>query len=151
MGAVANAKDHHIDSILEIQKTCLKERYTPGFVKLLLEMYPELCYVYYGRVKDGWRPVGYVLARMEGKRCHVISLAILPEFRRTGRATILMLYIESAAGYNYDAEELFLETRESNTAGIEFYKYYHFKIQAHVLDYYGDGETGVLMIKELYE
>lgn len=140
-----NAEDKHINQILEIQRVCLKERYTPAFVKLILEFNPGLNYVF---IKDG-KVVGYVLARMEEKRCHIVSLAVLPKHRRQGIALRLMVFCEITAGGKYDTDELYLETRESSEDAIAFYKYLHFKEKARILDYYSDGETGVIMTKRL--
>lgn len=92
--------------------------------------------------------VGYVLAETENGSCHVISVAVLPEYRRLGIGRAL---VESAIGEcrRRGSTIAYLEVHVENEAAIGLYRKLDFKVVGLIRDYYGAGKHAYLMYKEL--
>jgi len=134
---------------------CLPENYSPFFYLDLHEHYPKTFLV---AEADG-QIVGYVMCRIESgfselrriefaKKGHIVSIAVLPEYRRQGIAKTLM--IEAMKGMEaYNATECFLEVRVSNQPAINLYKKLGFQIIRIIKAYYHDGEDAYEMCRKL--
>ncbi|MEM2756620.1 MAG: GNAT family N-acetyltransferase, partial [Candidatus Bathyarchaeia archaeon] len=82
------------------------------------------------------------------KKGHIISIAVLPEYRRKGVGRSLM--INSLKGLKeYGAEECYLEVRVSNTPAINLYRSLNFEIIRVIKGYYLNGEDAYLMSRKL--
>jgi ribosomal-protein-alanine N-acetyltransferase len=107
----------------------------------------------------GGKIVGYNMCRMEMgighikrgivKQGHVVSIAVLPEYRRRGIATALMLRAMDSMKNKYGAAEVYLEVRVSNEPAIRLYEKLGFKKVKVLRGYYLDGEDAYLMAREL--
>jgi ribosomal-protein-alanine N-acetyltransferase len=140
---------------MEINLVCLPENYPPYFFRDIHNRFPETFIV---AERDGVI-IGYIMCRIErglsefktfgfSKKGHVISIAVLPEYRLKG---IGLRLINTAIQKMllYEAKECFLEVRVSNTPAVELYKTLGFKIKSHMSSYYADGEPAYKMTKEL--
>ncbi len=148
-------KPQDLDAVMRINLTCLPENYTPSFYMSHYESFPKAFYV---AEADG-RIIGYVMSRVERglsnhkpisvvKKGHIISIAVLPEYRRKGVGRNLM--INALKGLkNYDAEECYLEVRVSNIPAIKLYKSLNFEIIRTIRGYYLNGEDAYLMSRRL--
>ncbi len=136
--------------------------------KVLPENYPEFFFIEHHRAFpkafivseiDG-RIVGYVMSRVEfgwsniwkGKpvrKGHIISIGVLPEARRIGIGYNMLLRCMRVLRHVYNAEEVYLEVRVSNTPAINLYKKLNYKIVGVVKGYYHDGEDAYLMARPL--
>ena len=144
-----------LDAVIRINMTCLPESYTPFFYLQHYKNFPKAFYV---AEVDG-RVVGYVMSRVERglsnhkplsvvKKGHIVSIAVLPEYRRRGIGRALMTH--SLEGLReYGAEECYLEVRVSNTAAINLYKSLGFEMVRVVKRYYLDGEDAYIMSRRL--
>lgn len=133
----------------------------------LPEHYPEY---FWQEIASEWRDiflvaeingkiVGYMMNRIEidegffkrdyVRRGHVISIAVLPEYRRRGIGKALMIEGMRRMKELYKAEEVILEVRVSNTPAIELYRKLGFKVVRIIPRYYRDGEDAYLMAREL--
>jgi len=143
-----------LDAVVKINRACLPENYPPEF---FLDHYynnPQLFWV----AEVAGKIVGYIMCRLEyglssferafTRRVHVISIAVLPPFRRQGIATALMekvLYRSTETG----ASEIYLEVRVSNTPAISLYRKLGFTAVKVIKSYYLDGEDAYLMARKL--
>ena len=139
-----------LDRVIYINRTCLPENYSRAFFLSLHKRYPDLFIV---AEADG-QIVGYIMCRIEhglfglGKRKgHVISIAVLPPYRRRGIATAMMEEALSRMAERYGAEECFLEVRVSNFPAISLYEKLGFKKTDVIKHYYPDGEDAYIMTK----
>ncbi len=78
----------------------------------------------------------------------MISIAIIPQYRRMGIATSLLLHLEERARAE-GLKSIFLEVRVMNYPGIFLYKKLGYKIMDVLKGYYRDGEDAYLMEKTL--
>jgi len=148
-------KPSDLDHIIYINQTCLPENYSRFFFSGLYEEFPETFIVAeeYGKV------IGYIMCRIESgmpsfrafripKRGHIISIAVLPEYRNQGvGGALIQKALEAMALYR--ARECYLEVRVSNHPAVNLYKKLGFKNIKAMRGYYADGEDAYIMSKEL--
>ncbi len=143
-----------LNKVIEINRMCLPENYPDSFFMGIFKRFPKTFLV---AEKEG-KVVGYAMCRIEqrfgsrlfggSKRGHLISIAVLPNFRRIGIASALMKRVMRGL-MDYNCETLFLEVRVSNVAAIELYKKLGFDIDRKIRYYYADGEDALVMSKPL--
>jgi len=149
-------KPTDLDAVIGINLRTLPEHYSPYFYLELYQNHPKTFIVAEG---DG-KIVGYVMCRMEVgasefklpigvvRKGHVVSIAVLPEFRRQGIGVALMTRAMQGMR-DYGAEECFLEVRVSNVQGIGLYRKLGFQIVRKICGYYYDGEDACVMARKL--
>ena len=142
-----------LEQVMDINQDCLPENYSHYFFVDLYTHFPETFIV---AEKDS-KIVGYIMCRIETgfsslrllKKGHVISFAVLPEFRNLGVGfEILDESLHAMAKY-YHAKECYLEVRVSNTQAINLYSKAGFTTEKTIKGYYADGENAFMMNKKL--
>ena len=149
------SSDSDLKAAIEINYKTLPEHYPEYFWRELASTWRDLFLV--SEINN--RIVGYSVSRIEidegffrsnvVKRGHVISIAVLPEYRRKGVGTALMSETMKRMKERYNAEEVMLEVRVSNYPAIELYKKLGLVIVRIVPGYYMDGEDAYIMAKPL--
>jgi Acetyltransferases len=109
---------------------------------IVAEMGGELVGYMMNRVEYGWSYINKGKAAHKG---HVVSIGVLPHARRLGIATNMMIRGMKAMKKFYEAEEVFLEVRVSNTPAISLYKKLGYEIAGRIPRYYSDGEDAYIM------
>ena len=148
-------QDADIDQVMHINFKCLPENYTPQFFLDLHQRFPKAFLV---AVVDD-KVVGYVMCRIEIgfpemggigiiKKGHVVSLAVLPEYRRMGIGRALTMKVLDAMS-DYGAKECFLEVRVSNLPAINLYEKLGLRPVKRNSGYYSGGETALVMARKL--
>ena len=146
----ATMKD--LNAVVAINREVLPENYPTWFFVEHLEQYPKAFIV----AEVGGRVVGYLMSRVEygwsnfvkGKpvrKGHIVSVGVLPEARRLGIATAMMLRAMKAMKMYYGATEVYLEVRVSNTPAISLYEKLGYRVVGRIPKYYSDGEDAYLM------
>jgi ribosomal-protein-alanine N-acetyltransferase len=92
--------------------------------------------------------VGYLFCAWQYLDLHVLKIATLPPFRRSGLARRLMGLAEDHA-LEMGGESLTLEVRDSNTAAIALYQALDYERVGVRRAYYQDGEDAVVMTKRI--
>ena len=82
------------------------------------------------------------------RKGHVVSIAVLPQYRRKGIGQALMVQALKNME-KYKAKECFLEVRVSNTPAINLYKKLGFTVVRTIHSYYVDGEDAYVMARKL--
>lgn len=146
-----------ISEVIKINETVLPENYPYYFYELLYKNYSKAFLI----ARVGEKVVGYVMCRVEHsftieralprfyKTGHVVSIAIIPTYRRMGIGSRLMLRAMDALKNVYRCRNVYLEVRVSNIGAINFYEKLGFKIDRVIKGYYRDGEDAYVMSKEL--
>ncbi|AEA12893.1 MAG: GNAT family N-acetyltransferase [Thermoproteus sp.] len=145
-----------LNSVVSINRRVLPENYPEWFFVehhmsfpkafIVAEMDGELVGYMMNRVEYGWSYINKGKAAHKG---HVVSIGVLPHARRLGIATNMMLRGMKAMKRFYDAEEVFLEVRVSNTPAISLYKKLGYEIAGRIPRYYSDGEDAYIMARTL--
>ena len=82
------------------------------------------------------------------KKGHVISVAVMPEFRRRSIGSGLVERALSALS-SLSADECFLEVRITNDPAIELYRKLGFEITRTIPRYYYDGSDAHVMTRAI--
>lgn len=147
-------KPEDLDVVVNINKICLPENYPPSF---FLEHYYENPKIFLVAEING-KVVGYNMCRLElglsnigeklVRKGHVISIAVMAEFRRMGIGSkLLEEALKRLKGCG--ASEVYLEVRITNYPAIALYRKMGFRVIKIIEGYYRDGESAYLMVKEL--
>lgn len=153
---IREVSDADLLTVMNINRVCLPENYTFSFFDTIYRSYPKTFLV---AEVDG-KIVGYIMCRVETilskfdrlrlrKAGHVISIAVLPEYRRRGLATALLTRAMRALNEEYGCSEVFLEVRVSNHQAIALYEKLGFRKVDVVKQYYIDGEDAYVMARKL--
>jgi len=145
-----------LDAVQNINRSCLPENYPRFFFTEIYERFPEgfnvaideatkeIVAYEMTRIEKGLSNLGFGLC----KKGHIISIAVLPQYRRKGLARQLMLVANNALRMR-DVKEVYLEVRESNQAAINLYQqlgYITLKVSKR---YYSDGEAALIMVAKI--
>ncbi len=144
-----------LEKVMEINKTCLPENYNTYFFLEIFKNCPEAFVLAEAKSII----IGYVMCRLESgfsdfsrikpvRKGHVVSIAINPNYRRTGIARALMLSAMSSLT-SYGSSEAFCEVRVSNEPALALYKKLGFTIRKRISRYYYDGEDSFVMARPL--
>lgn len=144
-----------LESVININRVCLPENYAPYFFMDTYNGLPETFIV----SESQGNVVGYIMCRMEhgfsdlrklrfSKKGHIISVAVMPDFRRLGIGVSLVQDALSALA-TLGADECYLEVRLGNDAAIELYRKLGFNVMRTIPRYYYDGSDANLMVKDL--
>jgi ribosomal-protein-alanine N-acetyltransferase len=100
--------------------------------------------------EDGNTIIGYcgVFVPAPGVEADILTVAVLPAYRRQGIAREFMLQIENYA-IEREASALMLEVELSNEAAIKLYESLGYMKISVRMDYYGPGKDAHVMRKEL--
>ena len=79
------------------------------------------------------------------KKAHLVSIAVLEEYRKQGMGETLLLKGMQSMKEDYGSPEFILEVRVSNTAAITMYEKHSFKKIKTLNSYYRDGEDAFMM------
>jgi ribosomal-protein-alanine N-acetyltransferase len=144
-----------LDKIIEINLRSLPEHYPRYFWEQHLIEWGRIFLV----ADVGGEVVGYMMNRIEEdegffkgdfvRRGHVVSIAVLEEYRRRGIGRALMLEGMTRMKDLYGAQEVVLEVRVSNGPAINLYRSLGFKVVRILKGYYLDGEDAYLMAAPL--
>lgn len=140
-----------LERITYINRTCLPENYSDYFFVDLHRRFPETFIV----AEENGEVVGYIMCRIETglsssifrgliKKGHIVSVAVLPEYRRKGIGEALVAKAMENMRL-YKAKHCFLEVRVANTAAVDLYKKLGFEVSRTVRGYYADGEGAYVM------
>lgn len=144
-----------LQRVMYINTLCLPENYSEFFYVDLHEKYPNTFIV--ATIED--EIVGYIMCRMETgfsefgkwnitKKGHVVSIAVLPEYRKRGIGTSLILQAMKEMR-NYGMRECYLEVRVSNQIAKNLYGKIGFKEVKTIQGYYRDREAANVMAVNL--
>ena len=142
-------------AVTQINQICLPENYTDFFFVDLYRKFPEAFIV----AEENGNVVGYIMCRVEVglsniglpgvvKKGHVVSVAVLPEYRRKGIGRALVTKAMEGM-LRYGAKQCYLEVRVTNDEAISLYKKLGLEISRSIRGYYADGEDAYVMTKKL--
>ena len=140
---------------MRINQVCLPENYAPYFFLDTFNTLPEAFIV----ADSQGQVVGYIMCRLEhgfsdlrklrfARKGHVVSVAVIPEFRNMGVGSALVQQA-LAAMVAHHVDECFLEVRVNNYPAINLYKRLGFQVARTIPRYYFDASDAFVMSKQL--
>ena len=144
-----------LSPVMEINRRCLPENYTPNFFLDVYQNCPESFIV--AETNEGI--IGYSMCRIEfgfsefnrfkmRKKGHLVSIAVINEYRRRKIGQQLLTHALKGLIFRR-IPECYLEVRKSNLSGIELYKKIGFIISRQISAYYHDGADAYVMATQL--
>ena len=148
--------EEDLNEVIHINWTCLPEHYKKNFIINIYQRFPKAFFVALVNNKIS----GYVMCRIEtglsmlkkfsiARKGHIISIAVLPNYRRIGIGEALMSKILKVSLPAYKAEECYLEVRQSNNEALYLYGKFGFEQVKVINHYYRDGESACVMALNL--
>jgi ribosomal-protein-alanine N-acetyltransferase len=147
-----------LDEVIIINRKCLPENYSRFFLMNLHSQFPKTFLV----IEAKGIIVGYIITRIEKsfprlslkklglvKKGHVISIAVLPEYRNKGLGSMLIDRAVNSMKKYYNVIACFLEVRVSNKEALALYAKKKFRVQKTVTSYYSDGEDAYIMNRDI--
>jgi ribosomal-protein-alanine N-acetyltransferase len=129
-----------LDAVLQIQAQC------PEIVAWSRASYAPVVRGEY----PGWvaaadsRVLGFVVSRKTAEEAEILNLAVLPEARRQGIGSRLLVQVLEEAR-QAGARRVWLEVRASNAAAIRFYERHGFRLRGLRRDYYSNPREDALL------
>ncbi|MGQ9470002.1 MAG: ribosomal protein S18-alanine N-acetyltransferase [Nitrososphaerales archaeon] len=136
-------KEKDLNQVLKIERICFKHPYDYSTFLYFLMREPDGFYV----AEENGRIIGYVISSVISGKGIIISIAVIPEFRRKGIGSKLME--ESLNFLSKKVDYVELQVRISNIEAISFYKKLGFKEIGLISNYYSDGEDALIMSKSI--
>ena len=141
---IASVARELLGEIYRIELESFSEPYPFHFFTVMATEMPETFLVATLRSKI----VGYVLTSLIYDSAHILSIAVLRDFRRKGIGSKLMLGLIDVLRRK-GIRRVELEVRVSNHIARMFYEMFGFREVTRVEAYYEDGEDAVKMMKDL--
>ncbi|HOC07199.1 MAG: GNAT family N-acetyltransferase [Bacillota bacterium] len=146
MAEIRKLEPEDFHYLLTIEGECFSQGYSRYFLKMIPVLFGNTSYI----AIEGQCPQGYVAAafRQGSRQAWILSLAVRPRYRQLGIGKRLMqagLRGLAAAG----AREVFLSVSPGNQGAISLYLGLGFTVDTEVRDFFGPGETRLLMKKDL--
>jgi [ribosomal protein S18]-alanine N-acetyltransferase len=91
--------------------------------------------------------IGYISMRVNYDDIEILRIAVLPEFRRKGIASLLLSEADTVCSNN-NKKLIILEVNETNTAAVLFYTKYGF-VEYHKRKNYYKNHAALCMRKEI--
>ncbi len=133
-------KPTDLKRVYEIENMSFNQSYGINMFQQLYEMG-----VGFLVAEDEGYVIGYVIFWIKYEnQGHIISIAVDKNYRRLKAGTHLLIKAISILSM-LKIDAIYLEVNENNTAAVEFYKTFNFKIDRVVPGYYEDGDGAIIM------
>ncbi len=90
--------------------------------------------------------VGYIISELEGIDALIVSVAVSPEHRNRGVASLLMR--EALGSLCKRGRRVHLQVGAGNVSAMAFYRKFSFKRIGRIKSYYPNGDDAILMARD---
>jgi ribosomal-protein-alanine N-acetyltransferase len=136
-------KEKDLDKVLQIERICFRHPYDYFTFLYFLMRKTDGFYV----AEENGRIIGYVISSVRDGKGNIVSIAVLPEFRRKGIGSRLME--ESLNFLSKKVDYVELQVGVSNKEAIGLYRRLGFEEVGFVPNYYLNGEDALIMSKDI--
>jgi ribosomal-protein-alanine N-acetyltransferase len=141
MSALTPLSQVHAGLIAGMHHVCFAEPWNEKAMADLLAL-PGV----YGWLAAGEQPEGFVMARIAADEGEILTLMVLPPYRRTGLARrLLEAALDNAKMQG--AQKMYLEVASSNEAAQQLYTKVGFNLVGRRKAYYASGADALLLAK----
>lgn len=142
---IRRAAPSDVAAIYRIERRCFGRRgFSKAHILWLLKNPSASTYLYF----QGKKPVATIMLNREQEAARVVSIGVLPGYRREGLGTELMTLAETRMAET-GAQELKLEVSVKNEGAIAFYSRLGYEFDGVLKGYYSWGEDAHVMKKGL--
>lgn len=144
---LAGTKD--LPRIIEIERLCFAQPWSlESFKRELLLPFSRITVAIDDETTISGQPGGFLCRWLVADECHILNVAVHPESRRLGIATLLMQRAIDEAKAK-QSQFVTLEVRRSNLQARKLYRKLKFEEHRLRRNYYGPGEDAIVMELEL--
>ena len=138
---IRNMEEDDLPSILAIEEVSFSTQWSRQ--SFLNELYDKHSFLKVALFEENI--IGYICADYLHHEARILNLAVHPDFRRRGVATMLLNDIRKALK-SQGCAFLYLKVRESDTGARQFYEYLGFTIETIRKKYYGNPDEDALQM-----
>ena len=138
---IRDMREDDLPAVLSIEQTSFSTPFSREY--FLNELYKKHALSKVALCKR--RVIGYICAEYHLHEAHILNLAVHPDFRRRGAATILMTHAMRALKQK-GCVFLYLVVRESANGAQKFYERLGFKVEAVRKKYYSKPDEDALQM-----
>jgi [ribosomal protein S18]-alanine N-acetyltransferase len=142
--AIRDATLRDLQRIVEIERLAFPTPWSLGSFKRELSLPFSRLLVAVPAEDEGKPPLGFLCRWLVADECHVLNIAVHPDFRRSGIGTELLLTAISEAKEKH-AGVITLEVRRNNLPARQLYRKFEFSERRLRRHYYGPGEDAIVM------
>ena len=130
----------------EIDQACYDEAvaYSQGELRAYLRFRGAECLV----AESAGQIAGFCISAHQGERGYIVTIDVLPQFRRARVGTLLLNEIESRLAAN-GVTAISLETATANESAVAFWQKHGYRSRGIKKDYYPGGRDAFAMSKVL--
>ncbi len=128
----------HLDKICEIEKSSFPEPFSDHYLAYLGKLYSETFLV----AESNYRAIGYIVAKPDLPRAHILSIAIEKSWRRK-RVGLILLRLLIIKLKSKKIKEIALEVGKNNIPAKALYERIGFKQIKEIKNYYPNGEDAL--------
>jgi [ribosomal protein S18]-alanine N-acetyltransferase len=141
-----NNTPEDFDTLHEIDQLCYEDEvaYTKRELRAYLRFRGSECVV---AEADG-AIAGFCISARQGERGYIVTIDVLPQFRRAHVGTALLDEIERRLAAN-GVREVALETATDNESAVAFWKKHGYRSRGVREDYYPNGRDAFAMVKAI--
>ncbi len=143
--AIIKMKREHLETLVELEKICFSQPWS--YNSLEEELTNDTAYFYVAVI--GEKVVGYIGLYIVCESCFITNVAVFPEYRNRGIATLLIRRAFLTAT-SHGTDFISLEVRKSNTAAISLYESLHFEEMGLRKNYYRNPPEDALIMTRLF-
>ena len=143
--SVRAARASDLDSILAIERASFGR---DAYDRKLFAEYLRKCGALFLVASKGSRVLAYTITCIRLNRAELVSIAVAPEHRGRGAASVLMDSTLRRLRRRH-IKRFALMVKESNRQAIAFYEKYGFRRSRRVARYYEDGADGFRFVRVL--
>jgi [ribosomal protein S18]-alanine N-acetyltransferase len=141
-----NYKPEDFDTLHEIDQLCYEDEvaYSKRELRAYLRFGGSECVV---ADADG-AIAGFCISARQGERGYIVTIDVLPQFRRLHVGTVLLEQIERRLAES-GVREVALETATDNDSAVAFWKKHGYRSRGVREGYYPNGRDAFSMVKRL--
>jgi len=141
---IREAKVSDLDHVLETERLCFESPFPPAYLEFHLRLGQGIFLI----AEVDSEAVGYLLISLRDDDAHLLSIAVLPGFRRLGVGkSLLSQAVDKARAQG--VKRIRLEVSVSNEPATVLYRSCGFETVGEIRDYYGPGLSAILMVRDL--
>ena len=142
---VREATSRDLPRILEIERLAFPQPWSlESFKRELMLPFSRILVATEGQAETRALPAGFLCRWLVADECHVLNIAVLPEYRRRG-VGFFLLNTTIAEAIVKQASCVTLEVRRANVAARQLYRKLKFEERRLRKHYYGPGEDAIVM------
>ena len=132
-------EQRHLDKICEIENSSFPEPFSDHYIEYLGRLYSETFLI----AESNYQAIGYIVAKSDCSRAHILSIAIENNWRRKriGLNLLRMLIMKLKSKR---INEIFLEVGKNNIPAKALYERIGFKQIKEIKNYYPNGEDALV-------